>query len=83
MRVEVRVFGSLKESVSSDAWSLNLPAGANLRALLAEVQATLGDAVYLALTGDNVKIAVNQTLTTDADLSDGDEIAFLPPVTGG
>ena len=33
---------------------------------------------------DRIKIAVNQvTVTKDAPVSDGDEVAFFPPVTGG
>jgi molybdopterin synthase sulfur carrier subunit len=36
------------------------------------------------LAEQDVLIAVNQTLTSEASLvSDGDEIAFFPPVTGG
>lgn len=83
MQVEVHVFGSLKESVSADVWQQELCAGADLSALLDYIRQSQGEPAFLALTGDNVKIAVNQTLTVAATLHDGDEVAFLPPVTGG
>ena len=37
-----------------------------------------------AIEGDQVKVAVNQViLRTGEDLNEGDEVAFLPPITGG
>ena len=40
---------------------------------------------YAALTAENVRIAVNQEFIDGeaAELRSGDEVAFLPPVTGG
>jgi len=36
------------------------------------------------LSADNVVIAVNQQIAgKDLQLTDGDEVAFFPPVTGG
>ncbi len=46
--------------------------------------ATLGDKWALALQAGKLLVAINQTLSEwDAPLSDGDEVAFFPPVTGG
>ncbi len=51
-----------------------------LRALLASEDAALG----LALNGQGVQAAVNKALTRDdLALAAGDEIAFLPPMSGG
>ena len=37
-----------------------------------------------AIEGDQVKVAVNQViLRTEQNLNEGDEVAFLPPITGG
>ena len=39
---------------------------------------------WTLLAEQDVLIAVNQTLTSESSsVSDGDEIAFFPPVTGG
>jgi molybdopterin converting factor small subunit len=39
---------------------------------------------HLLLTAESVRIAVNQVLLNGpAVIADGDEVAFLPPVTGG
>ena len=55
-------------------------------ATLAEVLAALEPALAEALAAGNVRIAVNGTLVADRAaliLADGDELAFLPPVSGG
>ncbi len=37
-----------------------------------------------ALAAKNLQVAVNRSMTTfDAAISDGDEVAIFPPVTGG
>ncbi len=54
----------------------------SLAALLAGLDPALGE----VLGGEKVKIAVNGRIVTDRAacvLGDGDEIAFLPPVSGG
>ena len=51
-----------------------------LRALLANEDPALGE----ALAGKGVQAAVNKALVrADAALAPGDEIAFLPPMSGG
>jgi molybdopterin synthase sulfur carrier subunit len=51
-----------------------------LRDLLGREDAALGE----ALGGRGVQAAVNKTLTRgDVPLNAGDEIAFLPPMSGG
>lgn len=51
-------------------------------ALLAALPGALGEAVQ----GDKVKLALNGTVLSDKTMlaaHDGDEIALLPPVSGG
>ena len=53
---------------------------------IAEVIAALEPDLAAALRQDRVRLAVNGALVSDRaghTLRDGDEIAFLPPVSGG
>lgn len=53
---------------------------------LAEILAGLDPALALALTGERIRIAHNGTLVSESGgimLRAGDEVAFLPPVSGG
>jgi len=81
MHVAVLLFGSLRESAGAKELSVELPAGASvadLRALLAESQPAF------AAYGARLRVAVNRRFSTDtAALAEGDEVAFLPPVSGG
>jgi sulfur-carrier protein len=84
MIVEVRFFASLREAAGTDAVRLALPDGAGLDELLDALRRRLAPGATQALLAENVRLAVNQTLTVaPLRLADGDELAFLPPVTGG
>lgn len=53
---------------------------------IAEILAALPPELAVALLGDRVRIARNGELLADPggiDVAAGDEIAFLPPVSGG
>lgn len=54
--------------------------GASVDAVLASLEPALAD----ELRSERVRIAVNGIVAArDAPIADGDEIAFLPPVSGG
>jgi molybdopterin converting factor small subunit len=56
----------------------------DLDALLGLLSDRLDGEAYAAITAVAVRIAVNQTLVEgNIPLALGDEVAFLPPVTGG
>ena len=79
--VEVRFFASLREETGTADWQVTV---SSVAALLDAIKSQFGEAAWRAVTADNVRIAVNQTLIDcDASLQPGDEVAFLPPVTGG
>jgi len=53
---------------------------------LADVLAGLAPDLVTALSGERIRLAVNGTLVADRGsvvLGEGDELAFLPPVSGG
>ncbi len=84
MSGQVLLFGRLKDAFG--AASIPLPAGAataaDLRVRLAESNPDLAD----MLRGKYIRIAVNQILIADeaaARISMSDEIALLPPLSGG
>ena len=81
MLVTLRLFARLRELSGQSELRVDVPDGADARAawngLTAEYPA-------LAPYGGSVSCAVNEEyarLTTR--LKDGDEVAFLPPVSGG
>ncbi len=79
--VTVRFFASLREDVGHAELEL---AAASVTELLDALRAELGTNMA-AIEQENVRIAVNQDLIDDLTLplTAGDEVAFLPPVTGG
>lgn len=53
---------------------------------LETIMAGLDRALAVALLGDRIRLALNGTLISERGgivLADGDELAFLPPVSGG
>ena len=51
-----------------------------------QILASLDPALAIELLGEKVRMALNGSLITDmggVTLSEGDELAFLPPVSGG
>ena len=80
----VLLFGRLKDAFG--AVSIPLPAGvATVAALRAELVRSNPDLAEM-LRSRSIRIAVNQSLIADevaAAISDSDEIALLPPLSGG
>src|ERR1700694_382674 len=79
--VRARLFARLREQAGRDDESLELPAGSTV----ADVYAALRKS-HPGLETDRhaVRAAVNQEFAGwDAVVADGDEVAFIPPVSGG
>lgn len=84
MNVEVRFFASLREATGTPALTLELPEGADFDTLMSALAGHLDDAAMDALRAENVRLARNQDLVAvPFHLEPDDEVAFLPPVTGG
>jgi MoaE-MoaD fusion protein len=83
MRVRVIAFGVLKEWLSPDAATVELPDGATVGELLELLRARLpGRAPTDAFHG--IAMGVNAEYAQAAQvLHDGDEVGLLPPVSGG
>jgi molybdopterin synthase catalytic subunit len=81
MRVRVRYFAYVRERLGvSEEW-LELPGGADLQRMWEALGAR--HPVLAALRG-RLTVALNQeSAGPEAVLSDGDEVALLPPVAGG
>lgn len=86
VKLDVKFFASLREQVGRAELRLR---AANLETLLNELKAQLSAAGFEHLLSPNIRMAVNQDLVegnwreTALVFADGDEVAFLPPVTGG
>jgi len=86
VNLDVKFFASLREQVGRAELRLR---AANLETLLNELKAQLSAAGFEHLLSPNIRMAVNQDLVegnwreTALVFADGDEVAFLPPVTGG
>jgi len=78
--VRLRLFASYAEALGRDEIALELPKGANAGDALAAIRARPG--------ADRLPpqplVAVNRVYaTTRTRLSEGDEVALIPPVAGG
>ena len=83
-QVRVLFFASLREETGADELSLEITGPVSLEELLHRLEEHLTGAAMSALRAENVRLALNQTLLTGpVTISPGDEVAFLPPVTGG
>ena len=80
MRVLVRLFASYREAAGRGHFDLELPSGATVRDAIARITAEHP----LIAEGRQVVIARNREYVTgEAPLGDGDELALIPPVSGG
>ena len=81
MRVRIRLFASLREAVGEAAAELELAQGATAEDAWRSLVALHPG---LAPRRASLAAAVNRSYKTfDAVLEDGDELAFIPPVSGG
>lgn len=79
--MQVKLFGPLAEVAQRREFSQELPAGASVASLLQEL-ASRGP--LLARWGEALAVAVNmEYVSPDRRLREGDEVALIPPVSGG
>jgi molybdopterin converting factor subunit 1 len=77
--VRVRLFASYREAAGTNRLEAPLPAGARVSELIELLAVRLP-----ALKTARGMVAVNHAyVTPDVKLHDGDEVALIPPVSGG
>lgn len=82
--MKILYFAGLREALGCSTESLDLPANVTTVGALRDHLAARGDHWDALATTKNLRFAVNQAMVgADAPLSEGDEVAFFPPVTGG
>lgn len=83
MPVQVRFFAALREAVGTAGLALDTPA-TTVAGLRDELVARGGAWAEALAPGRAVRCALNHAMVDGAAaLSDGDEVGFFPPVTGG
>lgn len=83
MRIQVKYFASIRETIGLGHEWVDTQA-ATVAALRDELLARGEPHAQALARGRAVRLALNQALCEEtAPLSDGDEVAFFPPVTGG
>jgi len=76
MRVRIRLFASLRERAGAEEVQLELPEGSVVRDALAQI-APLSDGVPVVMAVNREYAGIDQVLHP------GDEVALIPPVSGG
>lgn len=81
MRIQVKLFAILRDQAGQSETSLELPEGATVQIAREQLtQALPAIATYM----DRVAFAINLCYAKpETVLHDGDELAVLPPVSGG
>ena len=77
MSIQIRYFASLKESVGRAEQQISIENVATIKEVWSKANPDreLPDNILAAINMDYAKL--------DAIVTDGDEVAFFPPVTGG
>lgn len=82
--MRVLFFASLRDAVGVSECSVSVDEPLTLERLMVELQTELSAPAYAAICAENVRVAINQELVEGVGLiGASDEVAFLPPVTGG
>jgi sulfur-carrier protein len=83
MKLTVKYFASIRETLGRGGEALDTSA-ATLAQLRDELVARGGAYAQSLARGKSLRVALNQVMSEEsAVLSEGCEVAFFPPVTGG
>jgi len=83
MNITLRYFASIREALGTGSQTWQTQAN-TVAALRDELMAQGGSYPEALARGKAIRVAVNQVMVEEsAALTDGAEVAFFPPVTGG
>lgn len=83
MKLTIRYFASIREAIGTGGENVST-AASTLAGLRDELVARGGAYAEALARGKSVRMALDQVMSDEAAaLSDGCEVAFFPPVTGG
>jgi molybdopterin converting factor subunit 1 len=81
VKIRVRLFASFREAAGNGTLAWDAPEGATVASVVAALRERYPG---LGPTADRALLAVNQEYVGgDLKLHDGDELALIPPVSGG
>jgi molybdopterin converting factor subunit 1 len=81
MRVTVRLFARLRDIVGANELTRDVPTPASVKTVWEQL---VTEFPSLGAYAPSISAAVNADyVRLDAQVADGDEVAFLPPVSGG
>lgn len=82
--IKVLFFASLRDEAQTSTCEVDALDVSNVRELVTKLSEQLPSALIDALSDEASMVSINhQYAGWDAKLSDGDEVGFLPPVSGG
>jgi MoaE-MoaD fusion protein len=80
MQVNVRLFASIREALGTNSLAVDVPANASVQSLLDQLKATYPQFA----TFPEAMVSVNyEYVSKDHPLRESDEVALIPPVSGG
>ncbi len=82
--IKVLFFASLREAAGVDEISVDAEAVSNIRELVKALAKQLPSELVEALADESAMVSVDHRYAGwEAELEDGAEVGFLPPVSGG
>ncbi len=81
--ISIKYFANLREVAGKESEELPASEGMTLGDLCRQLEDSQSQIVEM-IRQKNVMVAINQEMATlETEIKDGDEIAFLPPFSGG
>ena len=82
--IKLMFFAQLADQAGKEVHALDYEEGINSREVVNRLQSSMPKELIDSLRFDAVMLSVNQVMADwDQVLNDGDEVAFLPPFSGG